>query len=65
MPVMMSDVTSPQTKKVIASASIAGQTVGSGNFVGGSTIHSVGAGGGAGFEISVAMRFLQMSFCEL
>jgi hypothetical protein len=33
--------------------------------LGGSIVQSDCGSDGAGFEISVAMRFLQMSFCEL
>lgn len=56
---MMIDVTRPQTKKVIASASIAGQTPGFGNGSEGRTVHSEDGSNGAGFEVSVAMGFFQ------
>jgi hypothetical protein len=56
-PVIISEVMSPHTKKAIPSAMVTGQTPGSGGFFGGSTVQSDCADGGAGFEVSVAMRF--------
>lgn len=56
-PVMMSEVTNPHTKKVIASARVTGQTPGSGGFSGGRTVQPECDSGGIGFKISVAMRF--------
>ena len=58
---IISEVTSPHTKKVIASARLTGQMLGSGNFCGGRTVHPGCDSGGAGFGSSMATRFLHKS----
>ncbi len=58
---MIRDVTSPQIKKVMASARVAGQMLGSGSFSAGSTVQPAGDSDDAGFEVSEAMVFLGKS----
>ena len=59
---MIKDVTSPQTKKVMASAKAAGQMLGSGNFSDGRTVHSASGSGGIGLEFSEGIVFYERVF---
>ena len=61
---MINDVTSPHTKKVIATARVTGQMLGSGSLSGGSTVHPEFDSDDAGFDISGDMRLFFDGFSQ-